>query len=82
MIDSLEVQVLFTTAEPPDADPHVRSRGRGERATVPPMPILAVANSAKSIMNSWTGIRQEPVAIRRIAENCNRLENRKRTGFL
>src|SRR5271157_5102030 len=26
-------------AEPPDADPHVRWCGRGERATAPPMPI-------------------------------------------
>ena len=30
---------LASPAEPPDADPHVRSCGRGERATAPPMPI-------------------------------------------
>jgi len=28
--------------EPPDADPHVRWCGRGERATAPPMPILKI----------------------------------------
>jgi hypothetical protein len=48
----------------------------------PPIPILSIANYAKPTMNSWTGIRQEPVAIRQIAENRNRLQNRKRTGFL
>src|SRR6266702_3483249 len=30
---------LVRPAEPPDADPHVRSCGRGEWATTPPMPI-------------------------------------------
>src|SRR6267378_5506115 len=30
---------LVQPAEPPDADPHVRSCGRGEWATTPPMPI-------------------------------------------
>src|ERR1700756_3243272 len=30
---------LVQPGEPPDADPHVRSCGRGGRATVPPIPI-------------------------------------------
>src|ERR1700758_607088 len=33
---------LVQPAEPPDADPHVRSCGRGGRATTSPMPIHAV----------------------------------------
>ena len=31
---------LVRPAEPPDADPHVRSCGRGEWVTTPPMPIV------------------------------------------
>src|SRR5438445_6666354 len=34
---------LVQPAEPPDADPHVRSCGGGEWATTPPMPIPALA---------------------------------------
>src|ERR1700746_3000105 len=41
----------------------------------------SIANSAKPIMHARTGIGQEPAAIRRIAENHNRLENRKQAGF-
>src|SRR5690348_11810699 len=33
---------LVQPAEPPDADPHVRSCGRGGRVTVSPIPILTV----------------------------------------
>ena len=73
---------LVQPAEPPEADPHVRSCGRGGQVTVSPIPILSSANSAKPIMHARTGIGQEPGAIRRIAANRNTLENRKRTGFL
>jgi hypothetical protein len=37
---------LVQPAEPPDADPHVRSCGRGEWATTPPMPIQCSQDKA------------------------------------
>jgi len=38
---------LVRPAEPPDADPHVRSCGRGEWVTTPPMPINEVGKARK-----------------------------------
>src|ERR1700751_3012297 len=58
------------------------SRDYGPWLVQPVEPQDATATSAKPIMHARTGIGQEPVAIRRIAANRNRLENRKRTGFL
>src|SRR6266851_4826951 len=40
--------------EPPDADPHVRWCGRGERATAPPMPIANGGSSYLSFANKAT----------------------------
>ena len=49
---------LVQPAEPPDADPHVRSCGRGGRVTVSPIPIWAwnfEKNNGKGISGgSWT----------------------------
>src|SRR5437879_6589711 len=41
---------LASPAEPPDADPHVRSCGRGERATAPPMPITRSSHGPKPLI--------------------------------
>jgi len=41
-------------AEPPYADPHLRSCGRGGRATVPPMPILARIGCRGPIRTEFT----------------------------
>src|SRR5438552_18808295 len=43
---------LVRPAEPPDADPHVRSCGRGEWVTTPPMPI----NLSSITEHSFQGI--------------------------
>src|ERR1700683_1344388 len=51
---------LAQPAEPPDADPHVRSCGRGEWATTPPMPIArhtsGVCGLARSSMDCEWGM--------------------------
>src|SRR5260370_22208377 len=43
---------LVRPAEPPDADPHVRSCGRGEWATTPPMPIKLNIPTANELFGS------------------------------
>src|SRR6202030_3504371 len=51
---------LVQPAEPPDADPHVRSCGRGGRATVSPIPIAhdADENYGVSLIQNISASRQ------------------------
>jgi hypothetical protein len=49
---------LVRPAEPPDADPHVRSCGMGERVTTPPMPIVFPTRPSPQIDTKCCSIRR------------------------
>ena len=49
---ALVVSSFAESAEPPDADPHVRWCGRGGGVTRPPMPIVAKPSKTRLIF-AW-----------------------------
>src|SRR5713226_7375464 len=53
---------LASPAEPPDADPHVRSCGRGGRATVSPIPIAGSCELVGAAEFEIIAARVHPVA--------------------